>query len=72
MDMKIYYEKLADNIRIERARKKISQQRLAILSNVASDTISKIERQVANPTLETLVSIALALNVDLNTLLPLK
>ena len=72
MDMKIYYEKLADNIRIERARKKISQQRLAILSNVASDTISKIERQVANPTLETLISIALALNVDLNTLLPLK
>jgi len=72
MDMKIYYEKLADNIRIERARKKISQQRLAILSNVAPDTISKIERQVANPTLETLVSIALALNVDLNTLLPLK
>lgn len=70
--MTVYYEKLAENMRIERARKKISQQRLAILSNLSLDTISNIECEKGNPTLETLISIALALNVDLNTLLPLK
>ena len=72
MNMQEYYRILAQNIRIERARNKISQLKLAELADVSLDTISTIEREIANPTLSTIVAIANALNVDLNTLLPLK
>ena len=72
MEMNIYYEKLAENIRVLRAKKKLTQTRLAILAGVSVETVGSIERQTTNPTLDKLVSIALALNVDLNTLLPLK
>lgn len=72
MDMQSYYKILAQNIRIERARNRISQLKLAEMANVSLDTISTIERELANPTLYTVISIAKALDVDLNTLLPLK
>jgi len=71
MDMKSFYLKLAENMRIERARRKISQLNLATKAGVSVDTINMIERGIGNPTLYTIVSIALALEVDLNTLLPL-
>ena len=72
MEMKDYYELLAQNMRVERARRKISQLNLAIKAGVSVDTINLIERAQGNPTLYTVVSIANALEVDLNTLLPLK
>ncbi len=72
MDMKDYYLTLAQNMRVERARKRISQLKLAMMAGVSVDTINMIERAAGNPTLYTVVSIALALEVDLNTLIPLK
>lgn len=39
--------------------------------NIPLDTINMIKREVGNPKLCTIVSIAKTLNVDLNTLLPL-
>ena len=72
METNEYYKILAQNIRIERARNKISQLKLSELANLSLDTISTIEREVANPTLSTIIAIANALKVDLNTLLPLK
>jgi len=71
MDMTIYKNELAKNIRIERARLNISQTKLAMMAEVSLDTISQIERGIANPTLETIILIAKALNVDLNKLIPL-
>lgn len=71
MDMKNYYLELAKNMRIERARLHISQMKLAEMADVSMDTINLIERGVGNPKLSTVISIAKALNVDLNTLLPL-
>ncbi len=70
MDMTEYKNELAKNIRIERARLNISQTKLAMMSDVSLDTISQIERGIANPTLETIILIANALNVDLNKLIP--
>jgi len=72
MEKNIYHEKLADNIRVLRAKKKFTQTRLAILSGLSVETIGSIERQTTNPTIDVLIAIANALNVDLNTLLPLK
>lgn len=71
MDMTDYYQELAKNMRVERARLKISQLKLAELANVSIDTINLIERGVVNPKLCTVISIAKALNVDLNTLIPM-
>ena len=71
MNMSKYYKELATNMRIERARLRISQLKLAEMADVSLDTINMIEREVGNPTFSTIVSIAKALNVDLNTLVKL-
>ena len=64
-----YYKELAKNMRIERARLNISQLKLSVMADVSLDTINLIERAVGNPRLSTIISIAKALKVDLNTLL---
>ncbi len=69
MNMKNYYEQLARNMRIERARLNISQLKLAEMADISLDTINLIERGVGNPKLCTVISIAKALKVDLNTLI---
>ena len=71
MDMKDYFKELAKNMRVERARLNISQLKLAEMADVSLDTINMIERGVGNPKLCTVISIAKALNVDLNTLIKL-
>jgi len=72
MDLNNYYKILAKNIRIERIKNEISQFQLAEMAEVAIDTIGNIERADGNPTISTLIMIAKALKVDLNTLLPLE
>ncbi len=71
MDMTDYFNELARNMRVERARLNISQLKLAEMADVSLDTINMIERGVGNPKLCTVISIAKALNVDLNTLIKL-
>ena len=68
MDMTNYFSELAKNMRVERARLNISQLKLAEMADVSLDTINMIERGVGNPKFCTVISIAKALNVDLNTL----
>lgn len=71
MDITDYFKELAKNMRVERARLNISQLKLAEMADVSLDTINMIERGVGNPKLCTVISIAKALNVDLNTLIKL-
>ena len=71
MDITNYFKELAKNMRIERARLNISQLKLAEMADVSLDTINMIERGVGNPKFCTVISIAKALNVDLNTLVKL-
>ena len=71
MDKQYYYQELAKNMRIERARLNISQLKLAEMADVSLDTINLIERGVGNPKLCTVIAIAISLNVDLNTLIKL-
>ena len=70
--MKKYYKELARNIRVERAKNKISQAQLAEIANVSIETIGQIERETANPTLSTIISIALALKIRLDNLVLLE
>lgn len=71
MNMTKYYDELAKNMRVERAKLKISQLKLAEMADVSLDTINLIERGVGNPKFCTIIAIAKALKVDLNTLLKL-
>ena len=71
MEMMYYYKELDKNMHIERARLNISQLKLAEMADVSLDTINMIERAVGNPKLCTVIAIANALKVDLNTLIKL-
>ena len=60
---------LAINLKKLREKKKLSQDRLAKLADIANNTIIKIEQgENTNPTLATLKKIAKALGVGLDEL----
>jgi len=56
-------------LRNERIRQRISMDRLARKSGLSQPMISYVERGLRNPTLDTLLRIAAALDVDLSKLL---
>ena len=56
-------------LRVERIRRGISMNRLAGASGVSQSMISLLERELRVPTLETLLRLALGLDVDLWRLL---
>jgi transcriptional regulator with XRE-family HTH domain len=60
---------LAANIKKIRLEKGFAQERLALEAGVDRTLVSKIERQIANPSLEILVKLALTLKVSVTTLL---
>ena len=57
--------KIGIRIKIERIRKKISQEKLAEFSDLNKNTIGSIERGEISPTIETLNSIAKGLDIGL-------
>jgi transcriptional regulator with XRE-family HTH domain len=59
---------LAMNLRTIRLSKGIAQERLALDAGVDRTVVSKIERAVANPSIEILLKLANQLDVDLNDL----
>ncbi len=54
---------LSENIRILRGKRGLSQERLALEAGVDRTLVSKIERTIANPTLEVLAKLAFVLDV---------
>jgi len=61
---------IAKNIKRLRKAKKLSQERLARLANVANNTIIKIEAgKNKNPTLDTLKKISRVFNVSVDELI---
>jgi len=61
---------IAQNIKRLRKAKKLSQERLARLANVANNTIIKIEAgKNKNPTLDTLKKISRVFNVSIDELI---
>ncbi|MEN9773184.1 MAG: hypothetical protein RL322_254 [Pseudomonadota bacterium] len=57
-------ERLAANMRRLRAARGISQERLALEAGVDRTMLSKIERRISNPSMETLLKLANRLGVD--------
>jgi transcriptional regulator with XRE-family HTH domain len=60
---------LAMNIKAIRLKSGLAQEKLALEAGVDRTLVSKIERQIANPTLEILVKLAFTLKVPIITLL---
>jgi len=62
-------QKIGQQIRKERKKRKLSQERLAELCNLSADYIGKIERGKQLPTLKTMYRIAKMLNTSLSYIL---
>ena len=60
---------LAKNIRELRLKKGLAQEKLALEANVDRTLVSKIERQIANPSLEILLRISISLEVPISELI---
>ncbi len=67
MDDKLILERVADNIRIERLRKRLSQEKLAEMVDISTKYLNMIENRKANPTIVIVVKICIALNIELNS-----
>jgi transcriptional regulator with XRE-family HTH domain len=60
---------LSENIKALRSERALAQERLGLEAGVDRTLVSKIERQIANPTLEILVKLANCLDVPVHRLL---
>ena len=72
MDKKQTLKILAENIRVERARKKYSQEYLAEQADITPQHLYRIENEKVCPTIHVVVCIAQALDVSLDKIIPLK
>ena len=72
MNRKQIMQLFASNLRAERARKNYTQEKLAEMAGVSIEYISRVENEKICPTILTIANIATALDVNLDTLLPLK
>ncbi len=63
---------VADNIRIERLRKRISQEKLAERVGISTKYLNMIENKKANPTIVVVIKICQMLDITLETIYPIK
>lgn len=71
MDDSLILKTIADNIRIERLRKRLSQEKLAEIVGISTKYLNMIENNKTNPTIVIVVKICNALKIDVNTLIKL-
>lgn len=62
---------VADNIRIERLRKRISQEKLAEYVGISTKYLNMIENKKANPTIVVVIKICQTLDITLETIFPM-
>jgi transcriptional regulator with XRE-family HTH domain len=60
---------IGNNIRKLRNERKISQQELADITNIAKSTVQRIESGKLNPTIVMLNNISIAMDIKLNDLI---
>ena len=69
MSEKMRLKNLGINIKSERLRRNLSQERLAELTNISRNSVSLIETGKINPTILKMIDIADVLGVELSTLI---
>lgn len=60
---------IAHNLRRFRAERGVAQEKLALIAGVDRTMVSKIERELTNPSIETLLKLANVLGVKVSELL---
>ena len=60
---------ISQNLKALRQAKSLAQEKLALEAGVDRTVVSKIEREVANPSIEILIRLAVALEVDVGRLI---
>lgn len=66
MKKELILETIATNIRLERARKKYTQEKLAEIAGISAKYLNKIENAETNPSITVIRNICIALEIDLN------
>lgn len=61
----------AENVRVERARRRLTQEKLAEMADITPEYLARIEKEKYSPSLVVIVKLALALNVSVDTLIPI-
>ncbi len=69
MKREVLIKNISDNVRIQRTKQRMSQDKLSELTGINQQQISYIENGKACPKLETVIKIAEALNVTVNDLI---
>lgn len=69
MEKEILIKNISNNLRLQRAKQRISQDKLSELTGINQQQISYIENGKACPKLETVIKIAEALNISVNELI---
>ncbi len=70
MDDRVILQIVADNIRMERLRKRLSQEKLAEQVGISTKYLNMIENRKANPTIVIVIKICHILNLSLDTIYP--
>lgn len=70
MDDRLILDEISDNIRIARLQKRLSQEKLAEMTDISTKYLNMIENRKANPTIVIVVKICIALNIPLNLIYP--
>lgn len=64
--------KIGLKIVLERTKRRLSQEKLAELSDLSKNSLGAIERGTSSPSIDTLDRIAAALNIELSELVKVK
>ena len=69
MDREQIIKSFAENLRVERARKMYSLEKLAEMAEITPEYLARVEKEKYSPSLVVIVKLALALNVPINKLI---
>lgn len=72
MEREAIIKMFAENVRVERARKRISQEKLAEKAGITPEYLARIEGEKYSPSLVVIVNLAIALGVSVDKLIPLE
>lgn len=69
MDRQEIIKNFAENLRVERARKMYSLEKLAEMAEITPEYLARVEKEKYSPSLVVIVKLALALNIPINKLI---
>ena len=69
MDKSEIIKRVAETIRIERIRKRFSQEKLAEIVGISTKYLNSIENEKVNPSITIVVQLCNALEIDLGKLI---